>query len=344
MPGSTSSPSESSKAKVTSATNGVFVRPVAVAGIFCPTNDDSNSSPPALPEKKRFSAVAGDLRSCSTNDKSEDFSKRRQSWDVQQKEILFGQALLRKTPRRIDAPAPRTVKSNSVGNGTVPEISSFPSDDKNSLLSPVNKLPDSSKISEPVSKPPNNGSCEIDANNSSVRNKDTVNGLKEKSNNLSSSKQVSKELSFIKSEIKKETQLTTSDLPTENNSHQGKKVLENKSSASSEIVKQTKRVYGLIKRESKSEVSPIPNDCGTSAANTSVDAKNATKPKVYGLNKQNTKKDVEINKSENELSVEKRNLQTSSVESSLKVEKKDLKSSSVESSLKVEKKDLKVLV
>ncbi|GIY31161.1 unconventional myosin-XVIIIa [Caerostris darwini] len=313
MPGSTSSLSESSKAKVTSATNGVFVRPVAVAGIFCPTNDNSNSSPPALPEKKRFSAVAGDLRSCSTNDKSEDFSKRRQSWDVQQKEILFGQALLRKTPRRIEAPAPRTVKPNSVGNGTAPEISSFPSDDKNSLISPVNKLPDSSKVSEP----PNNGSWEIDANNSSVKNKDTVNGLKEKSNNLSSSKQVSKELSSIKSEVKKETQLTTSDLPTENISHQGKKVLENKSSASSEIVKQTKKVYGLIKRESKSEISPISNDCSTSAAN--VDIKNAIKPKVYGLNKQNTKKDVEINKSENEF-----------VESSSTVVKRDLKSPSVE--------------
>ncbi|CAL1265374.1 unnamed protein product [Larinioides sclopetarius] len=318
MPGSTASPSDPSKAKVTSATtNGTFVRPVAVAGIFRPSNESSNT-PPALPEKKRFSALTGDLKSCSSNEKpeSDDLARRRQSWatDASQNQILFGQALLRRTPRNTNVPTPRTVKSNSicVGNGTVPDINSEPSDKKLLETSP-NK--NSDVVKAPQSS--NSESRELVAGNGFVKPQDDK--VECKQNSISSTNRNNKELAPTKSDVKIEKNLPPTCL-TELNSNkiaetdQSKKYLsdrvsENQSASSSDTVKQTKKVYGLMKREYKSEVSTVINDNSANVLNASVDVKNAiAKPKFYGLNKQTIKKDVEVVKSEKELTEEKKSV------------------------------------
>ncbi|GFT10911.1 unconventional myosin-XVIIIa [Nephila pilipes] len=327
MPGSAASPSEPPKAKVTSATNGVFVRPVAVAGIFLPPNE-SNNTPPVLPEKKRFSALTGDLKPSSSNDKSEsnDFARRRQSWDVPQKEIVFGQALLRKTPRNTNTSTSRNVRSDSIENGSAPEIpSSF---DKSSLKTSFGKIPEPVKSSERTLKSTEPKSCVTDVNinsescqtvvNSSVKPNGDISGSGYKKNNFCSVNLNNKESLSSKAEINNEPALPLK-LSVESKtstSDQDKKSfidrkLENKNTASSinqiqttstETIKQTKKVYGLIKRESKTEVSAVPSECNLDITNTS-DAKNViNKPKVYGLNKQNVKKDFEIAKPEKDLS------------------------------------------
>ncbi|GBM10387.1 Unconventional myosin-XVIIIa [Araneus ventricosus] len=317
MPGSTASPSDPSKAKVTSATtNGTFVRPVAVAGIFRPSNESSNA-PPALPEKKRFSALAGDIKSCSSNEKpeSDDLARRRQSWatDAPQNQILFGQALLRRTPRSNNAPTPRTVKSNSicVGNGAVPEINSEPSDDKKLLETPPNKNSDAVKA--PQSS--NSESREFVAGNGFIKSQDDK--VERKQSSVSSTSRIHKELVSNKTDVKVEKSLPPTCL-TELNSNkiaesdQAKRYLsdrvsENQSATSTDTVKQTKKVFGLIKREHKSEVSTVTNDSSANVTNASVDVKNViAKPKVYGLNKQTIKKDVEVVKLEKESTEEKK--------------------------------------
>ncbi|GFY57294.1 unconventional myosin-XVIIIa [Trichonephila inaurata madagascariensis] len=334
MPGSAASPSEPPKAKVTSATNGVFVRPVAVAGIFRPPNE--SNTPPALPEKRRFSVLTGDLKPSSSNDKSEsnDFDRRRQSWNVPQKEIVFGQALLRKTPRNTTAPTPRNVRSDSIENGSASEIPS--SLDKSSKTS-IGKLSESVKTSESTSKPSdsessptvaninsvksvkapvlisksaNSESCQTFVSNSIKPNGD-INGPVSKQSNFCSVK----ESSSSKFELKSESVLPV------------KPAIENKNTTSTinqiqttstETIKQTKKVYGLIKRDSKTEVSTVSNECNINATNATSDVKNViTKPKVYGLSKQNVRKDLEVEKTGKDVPDKKSALESSIKQSSV---------------------------
>ncbi|GFW41869.1 unconventional myosin-XVIIIa [Trichonephila clavipes] len=318
MPGSAASPSEPHKAKVTSATNGVFVRPVAVAGIFRPPNE-SNNTPPALPEKRRFSVLTGDLKPSSSNDKSEsnDFDRRRQSWSVPQKEIVFGQALLRKTPRNTTAPTPRNVTSDSIENGSASEIPS--SQDKSSKTS-ILKLSESAKTSESTSKPSDSESSPTVANINSAKsvkapvlisksansescqtfvsnsvkpgniNSGNINGPVYKQSNFCSVK----ESSSSKFELKSENVLPVK--PTTENKNTTSTINQIQTT-STETIKQTKKVYGLIKRDSKTEVSAVSNESNTNVTNTTSDVKNViTKPKVYGLSKQNVRKDLEVEK------------------------------------------------
>lgn len=266
MPGSTATPSEEqTKAKVAepTSTNGIFVRPVAVAGIFRPAEESTNK-PPALPEKRRFSALSGDLRPCGSGDSNDDFARRRQSWDVKVKEVPFGQSLLRKTPRNSIA-SPRTSKQDLTSNGSSHEdISSSDGSLQVSEIKLVEKLNSKSEVV---------ASSNTLASNSCTFAKETIGNdlLKGKTQIPSNATKESKCINNLNA--KNQSNTTKENLPNVDVKNAAQPFSLNQSTASdhsiSKIVtvdkgnktlssvdsgKQTKKVFGLIKRDTKPDV------------------------------------------------------------------------------------------
>ncbi|XP_035221427.1 uncharacterized protein LOC118194387 isoform X2 [Stegodyphus dumicola] len=241
MPGSTTSPPDPPKAKVTetSARNGVFVRPVAVAGIFRPVEE----TPPALPEKRRFSTLVGDLRPCSSGDgaAAEDFARRRQSWDARQKEVPFGQSLLRKTPRNTGSSLSRIVKEEKAStNGSVAEEIS---------CAVENRKVDVSKSNSVNTVPSSNSLNAIKENKSDVKALDAESKISQRSDsNLTEHNLRNKNIKDVDRKI-----ISTAKSSTVVQSASTESSIQ-KDTSVTESVKQTKKVYGLRKREPKPDV------------------------------------------------------------------------------------------
>lgn len=339
MPGSTAASSEEqTKAKVTesSATNGIFVRPVAVAGIFRPPDD----KPPALPEKRRFSALSGDLRPCSTGGgvSNDEFARRRQSFDTKTKETPFGQALLRKTPRNSNASL-RSSKPDLATNGSHEDVSPNESISQVSLEKSVEKLNSKSELptsssnssaatndlpkkekTQTVTNAPKDESkfaSQFGAKSKNIANETTLNTGFKNSTNSNVVNSVHKIFASDKSSSKSATSDSL-----------------DKISSSTDSVAQPKKVYGLMKRDSKTETTVLKGENSVNVLKSNADqnstsieksfAKKDTqyeistkaesaainsldtpknKVKVYGLSKTNIKK--EVCKDDNEIKVSK---------------------------------------
>lgn len=259
MPGSTAAPSEEqTKAKVTEspAANGIFVRPVAVAGIFRPADD----KPPALPEKRRFSALCGELRP-SRGVSSDEFARRRQSFDTKTKEVPFSQALLKKTPRQnTPSDSPLSSKPDLTNGSSHEDISCKESCTQVSTEKSVEKLNLKSELSlssnslvsekqttstKDLSEP---GKSQIVPNTSGESSK-FANQLGAKSKN------VGNETHTLIDKFVNDSNTVKTNLKTViTNKHENKNVVSDAVNiSSSDKTTQPKKVYGLMKRDSKCE-------------------------------------------------------------------------------------------
>ncbi|KAG8185493.1 hypothetical protein JTE90_019750 [Oedothorax gibbosus] len=306
MPGSTAS--DPPKAKVTSETNSIFVRPVAVAGIFCPP---ANDAPPALPEKRRFSTLLGELRPVSVGETpgADDFARRRQSWDSRQKEVPgFGQALLRRTPKNPPALTSRGEDLDNNKNGisvtdkSVRDVDvkrSSETSNENSL--PSVKQPDThikSDIRESTIKTISTNNAE-DANQSNSFKCNSEIELKQ--NEACVVDNSNKQSKTVKSDVGREKVLQNKNVnkpySAVSDSVTGGKV-DSEVTCESKIVSnesvKTKKVFGLIKREPKPDTPTVKCD---SASETNVEA--SLKNKVYGLNKASIKNNFDTEGLEN---------------------------------------------
>lgn len=291
MPGSTASPTtDSSKAKVTSETNGIFVRPVAVAGIFCPASETA-SNPPALPEKRRFSTLLGELRPVSVGETpgADDFARRRQSWDTRQKEVPFGQALLRKTPRNPATQPSTDSDHHKNGDGvSVADKSSHDTDVKNSPKTST----DDSLHSVSKTTVTNSTRKDIQDSTSVKHNSDITRKQNDTAVTVSGDKQSKADVSGDHLQQILPSRNTLCKAPDLVNKE---KVSSESKSISNDSTK-TKKVYGLIKRDSKQETLTVKNDnLYENTAEVSSNSKSfTTKNKVFGLNRTSVKKDVDV--------------------------------------------------
>lgn len=327
MPGSTAAPSEEqTKAKVTEspAANGIFVRPVAVAGIFRPADD----KPPALPEKRRFSALCGELRP-SRGVSSDEFARRRQSFDTKTKEVPFSQALLKKTPRQNTPQSDSPLSSKpDLTNGSSHEdisckesssqVSTEKSVEKLNLKSELSLTTSNSSVSEKQTTAAKNlsepGKSQIVPNTSGESSK-FVDQLGAKSKNVNETNVVIDKFSSDSNTVK-----TTFKTVSNNKQENKNAVSDAVNTSSSDKSKSPKKVFGLIKRDSKCETTSqkIGNHFNVSESksdlictnvkaefsknestdkilhseNINISDSSKFKVKVYGLSKSPIKRDV----------------------------------------------------